>query len=94
VKFFSCCVNWPQNDVNAEGGLCDMINAARDITRRTFLRHVERTDLAELERGLGYERGPGLLHMASDWAVSYHRSKLHGRTVYYFRHSAIEYVFT
>ena len=32
--------------------------------------------------------------MAADWAVSYHRSKLHGRRVYYFRHSAIEFVFT
>jgi hypothetical protein len=31
--------------------------------------------------------------MAGDWHVSYHRSKYKGKTVYYFRHSAIEYIF-
>lgn len=33
------------------------------------------------------------LTMAGDWSVSYHRSRLHGRAVYYLRWSAIEYVF-
>jgi len=68
-----------------------MIDSAIDITRGTFLQHIDSGDLAELEDSLGYG---SWLHMASDWAVSYHRSKLHGRTVYYFRHSSIEYVFT
>jgi len=31
--------------------------------------------------------------MARDWHVSYHRSRWHGAAVYFFRHSAIEYVF-
>jgi hypothetical protein len=69
-----------------------MIEAARGITRRTFLKHVDRAELRDMEKGLGYERG-GLM-MASDWAVSYHRSTLHGKRCYYFRHSAIEHVFT
>jgi hypothetical protein len=68
-----------------------MIDREIDITRRTFLKHVDRDDLRDLETALGYG---SWLHMASDGTVSYYRSKLHGKTVYYFRQSAIEYVFT
>ena len=91
MKIYSSCVNWPRNDVPA---LCAMIDSNRLVSRRTFLRHVDREDLRELENGLGYEthhkRG---LTMAADCCVSYHRSTLHGKRVYYFRQSAIEYVF-
>lgn len=96
LQFFSDCVGWPRDDVHTEGGLCAMIDAATDITRATFLRHVDRDGMAEIERALGYaphDRG-SCLRMSADWAVSYHRSKLHDRRVYYFRQSAIEYVFT
>jgi len=31
--------------------------------------------------------------ISKDWDVSYCRSKLHGKTVYFMVHSAIEYVF-
>lgn len=91
MNFYSSCVHWPRNDVEA---LREMIDAARMITRRTFLRHVDRNELQELEMALSYEQHPKRgLTMAADWAVSYHRSTLHGKRVYYFRHSAIEYVF-
>ena len=94
-RYLRCCVSWPQSDVHREGGLRDMIDQAADITRRTFLQHIDRGDLRDLEEQLGYEAHPSRgLTMAADWAVSYHRSKLHGRRVYYFRHSAIEFVFT
>lgn len=95
MSFYCNCVGWPREDVHARGGLCDMIHGARDITRDTFLRHVDRDSRIEVERQLGYaphdpESG---LTMRRDWHVSYHRSKLHGQTVYFFKHSAIEYVF-
>jgi len=90
-RFYSDCVSWPRHDVDSEGGLCDLIDARLAITRRTFLQHVDRQRLAELEKNLGY--GPWL-HMASDWHVEYFRSKWHGKRVYGFRHSAIEFVFT
>lgn len=91
-QFYSSCVNWPRMDVDA--GLIPMIEESRDITRSTFLRHVDRDELAELERSLGYENHPRQgLTMAADYCVSYHKSKLHGETVYFFKHSAIEYVF-
>lgn len=89
--YFNSCVNWDASDVHAEGGLCDMIDAGRDITRRTFTRRVDRESRIELERAFGYSRES--LTMARDWAVNYRKSKLHGQTVYYIVHSAIEYVF-
>ncbi len=91
-RYYCCCVNWPRADV--EDGLIPMIDDAITITRRTLLRHVNRADLLMLEDGLQYDRHPKQgLTMAADWAVSYHRSKLHGKRVYYFAHSGIEHVF-
>ncbi len=95
LRYLRCCIDWPRNDVHVEGGLCDMIDEALGITRRTFLLHTDRDDRIRLERGLGYEadarRG---LTINQDFLVSYHRSRLHGKRVYYLRNSAIEYVFT
>lgn len=93
-KFYCNCVCWPRNDVDADGGLNDLIAASEPITRATFLKHVDRSDLRNLERNLQYASHPSQgLTMAADWSVSYFRSKLHGRTVYGFDWSAIEYVF-
>lgn len=95
LSYYCNCVGWPRDDVHAEGGLCDMIYKAQDITRKTFLRHVDRESMAEVEGSLGYApHDPGaILRMSKDYCVSYHRSKLHGKIVYFFKHSAIEYVF-
>lgn len=90
-KFYSTCVGWPEDDVHAEGGLCSMVDDARDITRRTFQLHVDSEQLREIETALGYDKN---LRMHKDWHVSYHRSRLHGKQVYFFKHSAIEHVFT
>lgn len=93
--YYNNCVNWKRSDVHCEGGLVDMTQSDITITRRTFLRHVNRQNLQELEADLGYAAHPSQgLTMAADWSVSYHRSKLHGKTVYYFCYSSIEYVFT
>lgn len=93
-RYFNCCVSWAPSDVNNDGGLSDMIDNATDITRKTFLRHVDQDQMREIESDLGYERHRSRgLTMADDWHVSYHRSKLHENCVYFFRHSAIEYVF-
>lgn len=79
---------------NDGAGIRDMVDSCIDITRRTFLKHVDRQQMAEMERGLGYEkhRSKGLT-MASDWAVSYHRSKYRGKPCYYFCWSGIEHIF-
>jgi len=92
--FYNDCVSWPKNDVDCPGGLSDMVDNATDITRKTFLKHVNKTDITGLEAALGYSKHykQGLT-MGNDWHVSYCRSKLHNKIVYYFCHSAIEYVF-
>jgi hypothetical protein len=89
--FYNNCVSWPPHDVWRSGGLCDMIDSGITITRRTFLRNVGQSALAEFEAGLGYPFGK--LTMAGDCAVSYLRGKLHGHRVYWVDHSSIEYVF-
>ena len=94
LRYYSNCVNWPRDDVHEPGGLCTMIDEAKDITRSTFLLHVDPTDRRDLEAQLGYSlTRDGGLTMKRDYHVSYHRSRLHKRTVYFFKHSAIEYVF-
>ena len=95
LQYHNNCVNWPEDDVHVHGGLCDMISDAVTITRKTFLRRVDRLQLDEVAEQLSYVRYPSMgLTMAQDWHISYHKSKLHGKCVYFFRHSAIEYVFS
>ena len=93
--YFNNCVNWDAEDVCTLDGLSNMIENSIEITRKTFLKHTDREQTKDIELQLGYSAHfrQGLV-MARDWAVSYYRSKLHGRRVYFFDHSAIEYVFT
>ena len=90
-RFLSSCVGWPKQFVD---DLCEMTDAATDITRRTFLRHVTLPELRTLEQALSYASPPKQgLTMAGDGYVTYHKSKVCGHIVYYFCYSAIEYVF-
>jgi hypothetical protein len=73
----------------------DMTAAAKEITYRTFRKHLGRA-LVEAEHGLGYDTGRRReigLRMAKDWAVSYFRSTYQGKPCFYFRWSAIEHIF-
>ena len=94
-SFYSTCVDFPPDEVFTADGLCNMIDVSIDITRRTFLSHVDRIELEMLERNLGYAshwtRG---LVMNADYHVIYSRSTLRGQRVYFFTHSAIEHIFT
>ena len=94
LPYYNNCVGWDPSDVDAPGGLIEMQEDALEITRATFLRHVDRAAVARLEAELGYatRRRDGLV-MEDDYHVTYHRGRLHGARVYYFVHSAIEFVF-
>lgn len=93
LRFWRCCVDFPTKGPEFDA-LTQMIEDNTKVTRETFLRHVDRNSLREIELGLGYSSYPSQgLTMAGDWHVSYHRSRFNGETVYYFRHSAIEYIF-
>lgn len=94
MQYLNNCINWNRNDVDSDGGLRDMINNRTNVTRQTFLKHVDQDEMKDIEQNLGYASHPRQgLTMAGDWHVSYSRSQLHGETVYFFTHSAIEYVF-
>lgn len=90
LRFHNTCVNTAPADVPA---LYAMIDTAVAVTRRTFLRRVDRGDVRALERMLGYGRDIGL-PMAHDPCVSYARSTWRGRRCYFVRWSAIEHYFT
>ncbi len=91
MKYLNNCVNWPRHDV---GSLTDMVDSALQISRKTFLEHVDKNDLKNIERNLGYaDHHKQGLTMSGDCYVAYYRSKLHGKRVYFFTQSAIEYVF-
>lgn len=86
--FVTDCIGANGPDINA------MTEAALDVTRRTFLRHVDQSELADIAEGMGYCWHPSQgLTMAADWTVSYHRSRYCGRRCYFLKWSAIEYVF-
>lgn len=92
--FYSDCVGWSPEDVHTEGGLCDLIDNIQHITRRTFLKYVDRKELKTIETQLGYSRHNSQgLTMSADWHVSYFKSTLHGDLVYGFQWSGIEFVF-
>lgn len=82
--FYNNCVNW-EDDVLLLHFLQD---DPVDLSRETFLKHVDRQDLALLEEQLGYDRN---LRMSGDPYVQYRREPKTG--IPYFVHSAIEYVF-
>ena len=90
-QFYSSCMDWHPDKVD---DLIEMINHNRQLSRKTFVKHVDKYELERLEESLGYadhlSRG---LTMSADRYVTYHRSMLFGKTCYYFRWSAIEYVF-
>lgn len=89
MTFVTNCVGSDGPSINA------MTDTARPITRRTFLRYVDRANLTEIERGLSYDTGTerGGLRMANDWHVGYYRSTYQGRPCVYFDHSRIEWIF-
>lgn len=88
------CTSFSHTEAHKPGNLIEMIDNNLEITRETFLRQVDRDDLSSIAKELGYEDHPSRgLTMKNDYHITYHRSKLYGKTVYYFRHSAIEYIF-
>lgn len=85
AEYLTCCVNSDGPSIHA------MVEAARDISFRTFAKNVDWQQWATM---MGYSIGsePGL-HLKDDWHVSYHKSVYQGQPCYYARHSAIEYIF-
>lgn len=89
MRFVTTCVN-----AGIGKDIDDMVDRSRDISRRTFLKHVDRNNLKEIEGNLGYADHPSKgLTMAGDYHVSYAKSKFRGKPCVFFIWSAIEHVF-
>jgi len=86
-KYETNCVNSTYEDISP------MVDAKRNVTYKTFLKHVSFADLSDLFPFYGTHPKQGLLMIKNDWHVSYHRSKFKNQRCYYIRHSGIEYVF-
>lgn len=92
-RFSITCVECPGPDPGK--AITDMVEAAKEVTRGTFVRQVHTRDREFLEQQLGYtlidtRRG---LHMKDDPHVKYYKSTFRGKPCYYFVWSAIEYIF-
>lgn len=88
--YVTCCVNVPMSEVD---DLNEMIWNERDITRATFMRKCGRA-ARDIFRQLGYEDHPAHgLTSARDFHIRYYSSKFRGKRCYFFRWSAIEYIF-
>jgi hypothetical protein len=88
MKFHTTCVQSTYQKIT------EMTDAAKEITRQTFLKYVNKDELKEIEKSLGYSIGNQKgLKMKDDWAVSYHKSTYNKKKCVYFRWSAIEHIF-
>lgn len=87
LRFYSDCVGYP-----VLSDLEHIIEHEREITRSTFISNVNTDDRLMVERQLGYSRS---FPIEKDWHVRFFKSKDEdNNTVYFIRHSAIEYVFS
>jgi len=88
ARYRFCCVEAPAEP------LTEMIDNAREITLRTFRKHVDRASFLDLQRQLGYSTGSQKgLHISRDYHVRFYVSKYKGQPCYYINWSAIEHVF-
>lgn len=85
--YLTNCVN-----SNDGPGVREMIDGARQVTWKTFIRHVPVKEIKELFPFYAW-RGRGL-HIKSDYAVAFYKSKYRGQKCYYIEHSRIEYIWT
>ena len=68
------------------GPILEMVGRAREVTWRTFIRHVPVSGLRSLF--------PGPPALKRDYHVRFYRSRFNGKPCYFLVHSAIEYVWT
>ena len=87
--YIGSCVELPGEHIT------EMVDAARQITYRTFMAHVDRGIMESLFPEYNWPGKPGNfgLWLCNDWHVSYYRSTYRGRRCYFIEHSAIEYIF-
>lgn len=100
LEYYKNCIDFgTDNGANDVDHLLTMIDNEVDVSWETFKKHVDLDQVRDLFpnyywRGYNKKSDVGDLTLWNDWAVTFHRSKLYGETVYFIRHSAIEYIFS
>jgi len=80
------------NCVNSTAEKIDyMVDNAREITYKTFIKHVNWKEISRLLKYDTHYRS-GLL-LKNDWHVTYHKSTYEGTPCYYVQWSGIEWIF-
>lgn len=88
LQYFANCPVWEQHLPVSE--LDSMIKNGKEITRKTFLKHVDPDSMRNTEEECGYDRH---FPMSKDPFVAYYKSTVRGCPVVFFVWSAMEYVF-
>lgn len=70
-----------------------MIDEAKPVSYRTFMKHVDRRDVEDVFPDYEWRAPYRYLTLRRDWHVAYFRSSFEGRSCYYLVHSATEYIF-
>jgi hypothetical protein len=84
------CVDAPQNEVEH---LNDLYNYDREITFKTFAKHVDWKPIAEQ---MGYVTTKGKqegLRLVHDYCVKFYKSVWKGTPCYHMDHSSVDFVF-
>jgi hypothetical protein len=87
VEFIGTCVGLRFRDLQAYD------DSEREITYRTFRKHVGADVIREINENIGYP-GPGVLTLASDYHVRYGKGKWKGKPAVCMHHSAIHHIWT
>lgn len=89
MKKFSYCTNCTSAKARH---LEPMVDNAKEITFKTFMKHVDLDEMRGIFQMYDWGRSGGL-KMKDDFMVSYYKSKYRGKPCYYVEHSCIEYIF-
>lgn len=94
LPYQHCCVDLSWKIPGQVEALLEFMEHARQVTRRTFVRHADSSNRLDLERQLGYVVGSAKgLHCKDDYHVAYYQGTYRGTKAVCMKHSAIEYMF-
>jgi len=81
ITFIGTCVGLPAPKLEA------FDDSAREITYRTFLRHLGKDLVDDLDRSFG-------VPLRKDWHISFERGKWEGRPAICLHHSGIHHIWS
>lgn len=87
IEFIGTCVHLPVHRLD------EYDESSRDITHRTFRKHVGPEMATQINTEMGYGDCPRL-SLATDWSVSFSKGKWRGKKAVCVMHSSIHHIWT